>query len=107
MTISRGLACAAFGLFGIVAASPMPSTAATAEQCKVYASNAAGHYARMRQVPKCRVANSARWNSNSAGHYKWCLTAQEDWIHTEHNARHNHLRKCTATSKPTKIDDSQ
>lgn len=107
------IAYVAFGALASMLAAPVPGEAAgTAEQCKVYADNATGLYNRMRSTPNCRVADSARWNKNTSGHFNWCRTAQDAWIRSEHTARVQHVQRCVdaakpKTSKPTKFDDSQ
>lgn len=106
------VAYVAFGAFASILVTPVTGEAATASQCKVYAENATGLYNRMRSTPNCRVADSARWNKNTSGHFNWCLKATEAAIHSEHNARYELVKRCVdaakpKTSKPTKFDDSQ
>jgi hypothetical protein len=63
--------------------------------CKSYTTAALNQVRLALANPRCAAsAQGARWSTDSAVHYQWCLGASFGATGTERDARTNYLRGC-------------
>ncbi len=98
---SRRSWTAAFVLSVSLAASALVVSGLTAAQaadpgfCKPYTQAALSQVRSGLVDPACAVGmQGARWSSEFAVHYEWCLGASPDAAGAERDARASYLRRC-------------
>jgi hypothetical protein len=81
---------------------PTPLPVFSNQRCLDYARSAVDDFNNANRFPACvkrfRQQNAGRWNDQLAGHYNWCLTAQQAWIRSETDARDKLQLACGARS---------
>jgi hypothetical protein len=86
---------AAWALFVLLAAAPIPVRAADPAFCKQYARAALVQVRGALASPHCGAGlQGARWSTEFAVHYEWCLEASPDAAATERRARMRLLEGC-------------
>ena len=83
-------------LLTVTALAKTPQTRSKESECKHYAQSAVSDYRSMVDHPKCRVADSPRWQPNYENHYNWCMGVPKASRVGESKARDAHLRHCKA-----------
>ncbi len=80
----------------LVAVSAIPAAhAADPAFCRQYTQAALNQVRLALSVPRCAVGmQGARWSSDSAVHYQWCLGAPFGAAGAERDARTQYLRSC-------------
>ena len=106
-SISQIAAGGAAGSVAVPAPAPAPPRPAplpvfSNQRCLDYARRAVDDFKNANRFPACvkmlKQQNPGRWNDQLAGHYNWCVTAQQAWISSETGARDKLLLACGGAS---------
>jgi hypothetical protein len=93
---NRLLLTAAFVLSAFLTSRLTPAYAADTGFCKQYSQAALNQVRGGLANPRCAAGlQGARWSSDFAVHYEWCLGASFGAAGTERDARTQYLRGCT------------
>jgi hypothetical protein len=85
----------AFGLMAIVISGPTGARAADPAFCKQYSRAALTQVRGGLADPRCAAGlQGARWSSDFAVHYEWCLGASFGAAGIERDARTQYLKGC-------------
>jgi hypothetical protein len=108
-SISQIAAGGAAGSVAVPAPAPVPAPPRPAplpvfsnQRCLDYARRAVDDFKNANRFPACvkmlKQQNPGRWNDQLAGHYNWCVTAQQAWASSETGARDKLLLACGGAS---------